>query len=280
MTAKADHNRQKKIALINDYTGFGRCSVTVQLPLISALRVQCCPLPTAVLSDHTGFPSYFCRDCTDDMQVYADEWEKLGLRFDGICTGFMGSARQIQIVLDFIDRFGGSGTTVVVDPVMGDYGRTYPTYTPELCREMGKLVPLADIVTPNLTEACILTGCEYHDGHWTMREIRRLSSLLHEMGPEKVVITGIPQGGFVANYCSQKDGQKGLIRTHKVGTSRSGTGDAFCAIVAADAVNGVDFRISVRKASRFIKKCIIRSIELGLPLTDGVCFEELLTTLK
>ena len=168
---------------------------------------------------------------------------------------------------------------IVVDPVMGDYGKTYSTYTPEMCEEMKKLVSYADILTPNLTEACILTDTPYHE-KWSMKEVGALAEKLSGMGPEKVVITGIIQGEFIANYCYEKDQPGKIRRTHKVGTQRSGTGDIFAAIIAADAVNGVPFQDSVRKASLFIKKCIEKSIEMDLPLTDGVCFEEVLHKLQ
>lgn len=277
---KADHNRQKKIAVINDISGFGRCSIAVALPVISALRVQCCPVPTSIFSNHTGFESFFFEDYTAKMQRYIDEWKKLDLQFAGISTGFLGSKEQIRIVLQFFQDFGGEDTVIIVDPVMGDYGRPYSTYTPELCAEMKKLVSFADILTPNLTEACILTDTPYHEGKWRMQEVEALAARLGEMGPEKVVITGILQGDFIANFCYER-GQEGKIRrTHRVGTQRSGTGDIFAAVIAADAVNGVPFQDSVRKASLFIKRCIERSIEMDLPLTDGVCFEEVLHRLK
>lgn len=274
-----NHNHQKKIAVINDFSGFGRCSIAVALPVISAMKIQCCPLPTSIFSNHTGFESFFFEDYTDRMQRYADEWKKLDLRFSAISSGFLGSKEQIQIVLRFFRDFGEEDTIIVVDPVMGDYGKPYPTYTQEMCEEMKKLVSYADILTPNLTEACILTDTPYHEEKWRMREIRELARKLSAMGPDKVVITGIIQGDFIANYCYEK-GQEGKIRrTHRVGTQRSGTGDIFAAIIAADAVNGVPFQDSVRKASLFIKKCIEKSIEMDLPLTDGVCFEEVLDRL-
>lgn len=273
--ARPNHNHQKKIAVINDFSGFGRCSIAVALPIISAMRIQCCPLPTSIFSNHTGFESFFFEDYTSRMQPYIEEWKKLGLQFSGISTGFLGSKEQIQIVLQFFKDFGTEDNVIVVDPVMGDYGKTYSTYTPEMCEEMKKLVSYADILTPNLTEACILTDTPYHE-KWSMKEVGALAEKLSGMGPEKVVITGIIQGEFIANYCYEK-GQAGKIRrTHKVGTQRSGTGDIFAAIIAADAVNGVPFQDSVRKASLFIKKCIEKSIEMDLPLTDGVCFEEVL----
>ena len=274
-----NHNNQKKIAVINDISGFGRCSIAVELPIISALKVQCCPLPTSIFSNHTGFESFFFDDYTDKMTSYMNEWIKLDLKFNGICTGFLGSEKQIRIVEEFLSHFKTKENITIIDPVMGDYGKMYPTYTKETCMEMKKLVRYADILTPNLTEACILTDTQYHD-NWSKKELDTLAEKLSSIGPEKIVITGIQQGKYVANFCYEKNKASYMIRTVKVGTQRSGTGDIFTSIISADAVNGVDFHTSVRKASIFIKKCILKSIELDIPLTDGVCFEELLTTLK
>lgn len=273
------HNNQKKIAAINDYSGFGRCSIAVELPIISALKVQCCPLPTSILSNHTGFESFYFEDFTESMPAYIKEWEKLNLKFDGICTGFLGSHKQIEIVRYFFDIFKTPDNIVVVDPVMGDHGNLYATYTKETCEEMKKLVSYANILTPNLTEACILTDREYN-AEYGNEELEIIAKQLSDMGPSKIVITGIVRGAYIANYCYE-DGCGGYeIKTTKVGTQRSGTGDIFTAIIAADAVNKVNFHESVRKASQFIKKCIMKSIELEIPVTDGVCFEELLTTLR
>lgn len=273
------HNNQKKIAVINDMSGFGRCSIAVELPIISALKVQCCPLPTSIFSNHTGFDSFFFDDYTDKMEAYMEEWEKLGLKFNGICTGFLGSARQIHIVEKFLLKFKTKDNITIIDPVMGDYGKMYATYTQETCNEMKKLVQYADILTPNLTEGCILSGMEYHE-NWSKRELEKMAERLSQQGPQKIVITGIQQGKYVANFCFEKGSEGYFIKTEKAGTSRSGTGDIFASIIAADAVNGVDFHTSVKKASSFVKKCILKSMEMDIPLTDGVCFEELLTTLK
>lgn len=282
MLKNISHNNQKKIALINDFTGFGRCSIAVELPIISTLKLQCCPLPTSIFSNHTGFDSYFFDDYTDRMEGYVEEWKKLDLSFNGICSGFLGSARQISIVKDFIKEFKTDDTIVVVDPVMGDYGKIYSTYTDEMCGLMKELVAGADIITPNITESCILTDTPYTDMLYE-KDIVELAEKLSMMGPEKVVITGIVQGTFISNYCYErkKEGKKGyFVKALKIGAQRSGTGDIFTSIIAADAVNGVDFHKSVKKASSFIKKCIMKSIELDIPLTDGVCFEELLYSLK
>lgn len=273
------HNNQKKIALINDFTGFGRCSIAVALPVISMLKVQCCPLPTSILSNHTGFSSFFFDDYTEKMESIISEWKKLDLHFNGICSGFLGSSQQIQIVTQFFHDFKSEDNLVIVDPVMGDYGRTYSTYTPEMCNEMKKLVSYADILTPNVTEACILTDTPYQE-KFHLKDYKKMAETLSLQGPEKVVITGIVQGEFIANYCYEKGKEPKIVRSHKVGTQRSGTGDIFSAIIAADAVNNIPFPDSVKKASRFVKKCILKSIELDIPLTDGVCFEEVLWTLK
>ncbi len=275
-----DHNRQKKIAAINDMTGFGRCSLAAAIPIISRLGVQCCAVPTAILSNHTGFPSFFLDDYTKRFAAYTDEWKKLQLRFRGILTGFLGSAEQFELVERFLSEFSDDGTVVCVDPVMGDYGRIYSSYTDEMCRAMRELVRRADIITPNLTEACILTDTPYHERKWTRRELIAILTRLKELGPREIVITGIPQGEFIANLSCADGGEPSLTRQHRAGESRSGTGDVFSSVIIADAVNGVPFDRSVRRASAFVKKCILRSIELGIPTTDGVCFEEVLGELK
>ena len=139
---------QIKIAMINDLSGYGRCSITVALPVLAALKIQCCPVPTSVLSNHTGFPVYFFDDYTDKMEPYIEKWKELGLSFDGIVSGFLGSERQIQIVKDMITEFKKPETKVIVDPIMGDHGETYATYTETMCRKMRELAEMADILTP------------------------------------------------------------------------------------------------------------------------------------
>ncbi len=278
--AAADHNRQKKIAAVNDMTGFGRCSLAASIPVISRLGVQCCAVPTAILSNHTGFPSYFIDDYTKHFKAYTDEWKKLDLQFQGILTGFLGSAEQFAMVEKFLTDFAGENTIVCVDPVMGDYGKIYSSYTDEMCLAMRRLVSRAGIITPNLTEACLLTDMPYHAGVWTRRELFEILSRLHDLGPSKIVVTGIPQGEFIANLSSVGDGKPSLTRQHRAGEQRNGTGDVFSSIIIADAVNGVAFDRSVRRASSFVKKCILRSMDLGIPTTDGVCFEEVLGDLR
>ncbi len=275
---------QRKVAVVNDIAGYGRCAMTVILPILSYMGVQGCPLPTSVFSSNTAFPYFFMDDYTDRMEEYIENWGKIGLTFDGIATGYLGSVRQIDIVKGFIHDFSREDTLVIVDPVMGDHGRLYSAYTVELCKELRKLAALADIITPNLTEACHLTGMPYKESGWKRKELAAMAQELAAMGPSRVVITGIPQGEFIANYVYVKengsDERSGFIRIHKAGAERCGTGDVFAAIITADAVNGVDFDRSVRKASGFVKKCITAAIELGTPPTDGAPFEGILYQLK
>lgn len=279
MSQPVNHNRQKKICAINDFTGFGRCSLAVEIPIISKMKIQCCWVPTAILSNQTGFPSFFIDDYTQHFEEYTAEWAKLDLKFNGILTGFLGSEEQVHLVKEFIPRFSQPGTVVVVDPVMGDYGQKYPSYTDGMCQAMKQLVTTADIITPNLTEACILTDTPYHDGHWTNAELEVLLKRLSDLGPQRIVITGICQGKFLANLSYTAGQDIKLTRQFKIGQQRNGTGDVFAAIIAADAVNGVKFDESVRKASRFVKRCIVKSDEMEIPLTDGVAFEEVLDSL-
>lgn len=274
------HNNQKKIAVINDLSGFGRCSLAVSMPIISYMGIQSCPVPTSIFSNHTGFKEYFFDDYTDRIDDYIANWHKLDLKFEGILSGFLGSKKQIETVIHFIEEFRSDRTKVIIDPVMGDHGKIYATYTEEMCKEMNKLIAYADIITPNLTECCKLTKTRYKETGWKKKELYKMAEKLFEKGPDKVVITGIPQGKFIANYLLEKGKEPKILRTYKAGMERSGTGDVFASIIASDAVNGVDFDRSVKKASNFVKKCIVKSMELDIPRTDGVCFEEILYTLK
>ena len=271
---------QKKIAAINDLSGYGRCALTVSIPVISHMKIQCCPIPTSILSNHTGYDEYFFDDYSDRLPDYIHMWKKLNLKFDGIMSGFLGSKAQIAIVEEFIKQFSTDATQIVIDPVMGDHGKIADTYTEEMCMEMRRLVSLADIITPNLTEACRLTDVPYKETGWKRMELLSMARKLNDMGPNKVVITGIIQGQFLANYVYEKDESPQMIRTHRVGDERCGTGDLFAAIIAADAVNGVPFRQSVKKASSFVRKSMIKSIEMGIDRKNGVCFEEILHILR
>lgn len=270
------HNRQKKIAVINDFCGFGRCSITVSLPVISAMKVQCCPLPTSIFSNHTAFDSFFYTDYTKHMDAYMEEWAKLDLQFNGILTGYLASPEQTEIVKRFLERFKKETTITVIDPVMGDHGKLYSAYSTSLAKQMSTLVAYADILTPNLTEACILTDTEYH-ADMEEAQIETLCEKLSDIGPKKIVISGLERGENLENFVYEKGKESMVVKVQKVGPCRPGTGDVFASMIAADAVNGVDLVSSVRHASSFIEKVLRRAMELDLPKTDGLCIEECLS---
>lgn len=267
---------QKKVAMINDLSGYGRCSLTVAIPILSAMKVQCCPVPTSILSNHTGFPVYFFDDYTKKLPEYLEKWGELGLTFDGIVSGFLGSQEQIRIVKEMIGRFKGPGTKVVIDPIMGDNGKPYATYTGPMCEGMKELVGLGDVVTPNLTEACILTDRPYRREGWKFEELLELAGEIKALGARSVVITGIVQGSFLANFVAEEGKKPVLCRTKRVGRERPGTGDVFSSVVSAAVVRGLPLETGVRLASSFVKECIRRSEELEIPVENGVCFEELM----
>lgn len=273
--------RQKRIALVNDITGFGRCSITVELPLISAMKIQACPLPTALLSVHTGFESHYIDDYTDRMLPYMENWQENGVEFDGICTGFLGSVEQINIVEEFISRFKKNGTKVMVDPVMGDYGKIYSSYTLDMCWEMRRLLKKADLVTPNLTEACQLLDIEYpQNGNISDDDLIKMAKALSDKGPSQVVITGLHDDKGIKNFIYERGGVVKTFIEPKIGGDRSGTGDAFAAIVAGSLVNGLSLEEAVEKAASFITKVLRYTVELDLPWNYGLPFEEFLTELK
>lgn len=273
-----DASSQKKIAVLGDLTGYGRCALTVSLPILSAHGFQACPVPTAVLSNHTAFESFFMVDTTPKLPSYFNEWEKLSLTFDGILTGFLGSSRQVDLVLDFIHRFKKESCIVVVDPVMGDNGTAYQTCTKTYCREMKKLVKLADILTPNLTEACLLADIPYKEA-FTEKELFSLAQKLLCRADQKLVITGIPKKDRIGSFYAVQTAcgiTGGLFTNKKIAGLRCGTGDVFSSLIAADALLNKDFATSVKSAGRFIRKCLIASDEQSIPPENGVCFEQFL----
>ncbi len=268
------------MALINDVTGFGRCSVAVQQPIVSAMKIQACVMPTAVLSTHTGFSNYFLYDFTPYMEQYMNNWQEQNISFDGICTGFLGSKEQIELVVQFFRKFKKQNTIAVVDPVMGDYGKLYSSYTEEMCNEMKKLLCYADVLTPNLTEACRLLDTDYDTVQISMESLETIAEQLSAKGPKKIVITGLQKGNRILNFIYEKGEESRVIEIDKIGEDRSGTGDVFSAIVSASLVNGDTFFDAVEKAVNFINKAIAYTVELEIPLNYGLCFEEYLTELR
>lgn len=281
----------KKIAVLNDLSGMGKCSLTAAIPVISVMGIQACPLPTAVLSCQTGFPSYYCDDYTDRMDNIMEEWKKLNFCPDGIYTGFLADAMQADKAVEFIELFGREDTKILVDPVMGDDGAEYPIYTEELCEKMRMLVREAAVITPNITEALLLLyGREKMHTEWQrlsefsreelLEYVQTIGNLLTQKFDVEAVITGISymkDGGekCIGNLICKKTEQT-WVSAVKEGGSYSGTGDLFASVLCAGMVNGMDTVESVRKAVKFLAKGIHDAVLEGTDRNEGICFEKYL----
>ncbi|MCD7949508.1 MAG: pyridoxamine kinase [Erysipelotrichaceae bacterium] len=269
--------RQKRIALINDITGFGRCSVAAMAPIVSAMKIQAVPIPTAILSTHTQFPIYYFDDYTSRMSDYIQTYKDLNLEFDAIATGFLGSVEQFEIVFDFIETFKNKDSFVLVDPVMGDHGKLYATYTQQMCNEMKKLVHYADLLTPNLTELVTLVDEPYPDHLPSFYELSDMCEKLSDNGPQHIVVTGIPfNDKQILNFIYNRGEDYQIVMVDRIGNDRCGTGDVIASVIAGSYLNGHSFYHSVKKATKFASRCISRCEELEIPNYYGLCFEEYL----
>lgn len=265
-----------RIAAIHDLSCFGRCSLTIALPVLSAMGCQCCPLPTALLSAHTGFSGNTFLDLTAEMGRIAEHWAAMDLQFDAIYSGFLGSADQVDTVARFFDTFKKSDTAVIVDPVMGDHGTAYRTCTPELCRGMRVLAENSDVITPNLTEAALLLDRPYEEIQRTdaYEVVRRLSV----GGRRSVVLTGYSsESGQTGALCFDRDsGESKAVQTPREPQDFSGTGDLFASVLAGGVARGVPLFQAAQAAADFVRDCIARTLAEGLTEQDGVDFEPLL----
>ena len=266
----------KKIAVLNDISGFGRCSLTAALPIISAFGIQCCPMPTGVYSNQTGYESYKSVDLTDSIPAFSDEWKKLGARFDAIIVGFVTGAEQGKVLSDFIDDFGAD-CTVAVDPITADDGEIYDGFDEGRINAVKALAKKADILTPNLTELCVLTGREYKTD-LTDGEILHMSG---DTGAPAVITTGIRRGDKVVTAV-YSDGEFSTVENENLGGSFSGTGDILVSYVTASVVNGTDIFDAVKKACSFIEQAIKLTLaeNPAVPYrAEGVYFEPLLKSI-
>ena len=268
-----------RVAAIHDISGFGRCSQTVAIPILSAMGIQCCPLPTAFLSTHTGgFEGFTFLDMTEELPKVTRHWKSLDLRFQAVYSGFLGSERQIAIVEDFLREFRGADTAAVIDPVMGDHGEVYQTYTPAMCAGMARLAELADVITPNLTEAALLLGVPYDAlpaGEAGCREVVERLSL---DGRRSVVLTGASTAPELtgAMCFDAKTGRTEAVQTRRVPQEFHGTGDVFASVLTGALVQGASLPDAVRQAVDFVRACAERTAKAGIPMREGVEFEPLL----
>ena len=268
-----------RVAAIHDMSGFGRCSLTVAIPILSTMGIQCCPLPTAFLSTHTGgFEGFTFLDMTDELPKVAAHWKSLGLGFQAVYSGFLGSERQIAIVEDFLREFRDPDTVAVIDPVMGDHGAVYQTYTPAMCAGMARLAELADVITPNLTEAALLLDIPYGElpvGEAGCREIVERLSL---DGRRSVVLTGASTAPELtgAMCFDARTGRTEAVQTRRVPQEFHGTGDVFASVLTGALVQGATLPDAARQAVDFVRACAERTARAGIPMREGVEFEPLL----
>lgn len=274
----------KKTAVINDLSGMGRCSLTAALPVLSVLGAECCPLPTAVLSNQTGYDSFFCCDFTEHLEPYIKEWQKRGAQFDGILTGYLGSARQVQIIERFIKKFKTDGTVYLCDPVMADDGKFYGTYDEEMCRGIRTLCRSADIITPNLTELCFLTGASYGAVLSRLREtgdtahIAALGKSLLNERLRHVIVTGVCTENQIHNLVIEETGCS-VYSAKRFGGSYSGTGDLFASAVLGSLLKGKSVSSAVETAVRFLEFSIADAYASGNDRNEGVNFQKYLEML-
>lgn len=267
----------KRVAAINDLSGIGKCSLTVAIPILSALKVQCCPFPTAILSSQTGFSEYTFLDLTEEMRKYSNTWKNLKLEIDTIYSGFLGSLDQIDIVSNFIKE--NSQAFVIVDPVLGDDGLLYPIFNEETCNKMKNLVMHSNLITPNITEACLLLDKELKKD-FVEEEIIDIAKDLSNLGPEKVIITGIIMDEMIYNLSYDRETDKSFMYGLKYNKcSYSGTGDIFVSIICGLITNDYDLEFAVKVASDFIYKCISYTCKYENDRNQGVMFEMFLNDL-
>lgn len=270
----------KRAALFHDLSGFGKCSLTTALPIVSAAGIEGCCVPTAVLSTHTGgFKDYTFRDLTEDLPAYLAHWKKLGIVFDAIYSGYLGSPEQADVLIDFIKwaRQKNPDVLVLIDPVMGDNGKLYSTYGDAMVAAMRRLCAQADVLLPNMTEAAFLTDTPYREGPYTDAYLTELAQKLTALGPKALVITGIavnPDTLGAAVY-TQAEGLK-CVQAPRVPGNFHGTGDIFASFMLAALLNGQNIYQAAQFAADLTAQAAARTAKRGTPLREGVDFEGVL----
>ncbi|MEA5010904.1 MAG: pyridoxamine kinase [Angelakisella sp.] len=270
-------NQQLRVAAIHDLSGFGRCSLSVILPVMSVMGVQVCPIPTAVLSTHTGgFGDVALRDLTDYMEPCLEHYRALKLEMDCVYTGYLSSVEQVEHCLSFFDCYGNA--LKVVDPVMGDHGKLYRSFTSKMVEGIRSMVCRAHVITPNLTEAMILLGEEPAASQLTTSQARSLLARLSKLGPQRVVITGVTLAtGEYANLCydSQHNSYWKSV-TDYLPVRYPGTGDIFAAVLTASLLQGDSLPMAMDRATRYVELTIKTTYSYSTDSRQGVMLEQTL----
>ena len=266
----------KRIVTIQDISCIGKCSLTVALPIISACGVETAVIPTAVLSTHTAFDGFTFRDLTDEIPPIAAHWKAQGMAVDAIYTGYLGSFQQLEIVSQFFDQFKTPENLILVDPVMADNGALYAGFTPEFVQEMAKLCGKADIIVPNLTEACYLLNIPYPGEDYTRADIQHILTELGKLGCAQVVLTGVslePGRLGVMAYDTEKQTFFEYYN-EKMPSSFHGTGDVFASVVVGAMMRGCPLEDALRLAVDFTLESIRKTVADPEHRWYGVNFEE------
>jgi pyridoxine kinase len=273
----------QKVAAINDLSGFGRSSLAVVIPILSTMGVQVCSLPTAVLSAHTDFEGYSFVDLTEQMEGFIENWCSLGLEFDCIYSGFLGSPRQVEIISNFIERFSKNKPLIVIDPVMADNGKLYDTMSKEMVIKMRDFIAKASIITPNFTEAAYLLDEKYRMDI-SEKEIKHWLVRLSEMGPEIVIITSAPDCKITKNTCvmayNRQDGRFWKVSCVYIPAHFPGTGDAFTSVIVGSLLQGDSLPIALDRGVQFITTAIRASYGFEYPRREGILLERVLANLN
>lgn len=271
-----------KIAAIHDMSGYGRCSLTVILPIISALGSQVCPIPTAILSSHPMFKDFYFYDCTEHIEKYYEKWELNSLKFDCMYSGFLGSETQIDLIISILDKMKASNNTLaVIDPVMGDHGKVYSTYNQEMVNKMSELIKHADIITPNFTEACLLLKREYISENLDINTLKEFLKELSNIGPNVVILTGIQSSNNeFANLCYDKTKDEYYIVPYEyIDAKFPGTGDLFTSLFVGYLFKGKSIPQAIEEASRFVTLAVKTTLADKTDNRDGVAFEKIIIEL-
>ena len=265
---------QKRIAAIQDLSCFGKCSLAVALPIVSCMGVECALLPTALLAGHfAALPEVSVLDLTDRMGVIADQWEKGAVAFDGIFSGYLGSAAQVEQVLRFVERFRGPETVFVGDPAMADRGRLYKGFDMNHVKAMATLCAGADVTLPNVTEACLMLGKEYREDH-DAAYVEMLVRGLLEQGSKAVVLTGVSLREDRVGIACCDGGEVTVLERPKVPGHYNGTGDIFASVFTTALVKGGGFLPSAEKAMDFTSRVIAETANNPHHRSYGVDLEQ------
>ena len=272
-------NELKRMAAIHDLSGLGKCSLTVALPIVSASGVECCCIPTALLSTHTGgFKGWTFRDLSEDIVPIASHWNELNVKFDAVYSGYLASPEQGRLLEQTIDLIAGENTLVIVDPAMADNGKYYANLGEPMTECFRSLMAKADIVTPNITEACFITNTEYTSGPCTMEFVEDLIEKLFALGPKIVAITGVSlENAKVGVVAKDKDSGKLCVVMNDAREGIfHGAGDIFASSFAALLTRGAELETSLETAEKFVADCIERTEKRGTPRHYGMDFESAL----